>query len=106
VNPTLDNDLIVLSDEDGCVSPASPLEIHHPFDHPQSVHVGGAGGATCPVAPGSHPVTVVRATAGPLGEALVETDLGLQEEVYVRSVGAVRPGDRLLVRAGSAVARL
>jgi len=97
-----DNDLIVISDEDGCLSPISPVEVHHPL----APGLGGPGGETC-VTCGDEgrPGRVLRPPAGPYGPALVVTDQG-EEEVDVTLVGDVAAGDQVLIHAGLALAKL
>ncbi|MCL2316161.1 MAG: HypC/HybG/HupF family hydrogenase formation chaperone [Actinomycetia bacterium] len=51
------------------------------------------------------PAEVIRVPEDPFGPARVTSERG-QEDVDVSLVGTVRPGDRVLVHAGVAIARL
>jgi hypothetical protein len=98
----IDNDLIVLSDEDGCLSAASPADVHHPL----AAGLGGPGGERCVTCSDEgRPGRVVAPPAEPFGPALVATDTG-QEEVDTTLVGDVAAGDELLIHAGMALAKL
>ncbi|MDR1851304.1 MAG: HypC/HybG/HupF family hydrogenase formation chaperone [Propionibacteriaceae bacterium] len=51
------------------------------------------------------PARVVESPKSPFDPAIVSTDAGV-EEVDVTLVSPVKPGDRVLIHAGTAIARL
>jgi hypothetical protein len=105
--PDLDNDLIVLSDDDGRLPAESRGPVHHPWSPLAAGLLGPAErGPACVTCSDEGRVgVIVAAPADPYAPALAETDDG-DEEVDVTLVAPVAPGDRILIHAGTAIARL
>ncbi|MDR0990991.1 MAG: HypC/HybG/HupF family hydrogenase formation chaperone [Propionibacteriaceae bacterium] len=109
----LDNDLIVLSDDDGCVSPKTPTEIHSPASQSVPSATGGMTAQTPVHVPAGldsdesdEAGVVVAVPDGSFEPVKVRTAHGTVEEIDATLIEPVNPGDHLLIHDGTAIARI